>query len=218
MTEPVEQGSEAWREKRRGVITASCFKHVVAVSKRDDTKPLEARLRYMRQLAFERISGIPIHEIHGRSLAWGKTHEGSARAEFEIRTGLICDQADFILHPEMPFVGCSPDALIGDDDGLEIKCPHNEPIHIGTWINGMPEEHIAQVQGCMFVTGRKQWRFLSFDPRLGSCDLALYHEVIPKDEMFIRKLESALWQFDAELQLMVKSLQSKGEMIWRRAA
>lgn len=218
MTEPVEQGSEAWREMRRGILTASCFKHVIAVSKRDDATPLEARMRYMRQLAFERISGIPIHEIHGRSLAWGKTHEGSARAEYEIRTGMLCEQADFILHPEIPFVGCSPDALIETSGGLEIKCPYNEPVHIGTWINGMPEEHIPQVQGCMFVTGREWWDFLSFDARLGNCDLALYRQRIYRDDIYIRKLESALWQFEAELQLLVDTLKAKGRNVWMAAA
>ncbi|MCT9071225.1 YqaJ viral recombinase family protein [Cupriavidus gilardii] len=62
--------------------------------------------------------------------------------------------------------------------GIEIKSPHDEGVHINTWLNGMPEEHMPQVQGNMLVTGRQWWDFISYDPQcrwirfgcwLGSC-------------------------------------------------
>lgn len=221
MTEPIEQGTEAWRRLRAGKITASCFKHVLAFSKptKDrDAEPLEARTTYMHQLAFERLTGEPIHEIHARSLAWGKTNEGRAREEYEIRTGYMVRQVDFIAHPDMPFVGCSPDSLVEEAGGLEIKCPINEGIHLRTWTNGMPEEHAPQVQGSMFVTGRKWWDFLSFDGRLGTSPMALYRQRIQRDEAYIKKLEAALWQFELELRALVKALEKKATEQWRDAA
>lgn len=56
---------------------------------------------------------------------------------------------------------CSPDGLIAEA-GLEIKCP-NADTHIG-WLlaGGLPEEHVLQVQFSLWVSGFKQWAFLSY--------------------------------------------------------
>jgi hypothetical protein len=58
--------------------------------------------------------------------------------------------------------GCSPDALIGDDGGLEVKCPE-APNHVRYLIDGvLPKDYAAQVHMSMFVTGRPWWIFLSY--------------------------------------------------------
>lgn len=213
----VSQGTEAWRQSRCGVITASNFKHVVA-RKKSDGDSLKARQTYMRTLAFERISQIPVHELSAKSLAWGKTNEGRARSEYEIRSGNVCTEVALVMHPDMPFVGASPDALIDDDGGAEIKCPISEHIHVGTWLEGMPEEHTPQVQGAMFVTGRKWWDFISYDPRLGDHPTALYVQRIPRDEDYCRTLEDELWQFELELRSTVKKIVDRATTHWRLAA
>lgn len=58
--------------------------------------------------------------------------------------------------------GASPDALIGDDDGLEVKAPQ-PPTHLKYLLkNEVPPEYRAQVHFSMFVTGRPKWTFVSF--------------------------------------------------------
>lgn len=103
---------------------------------------------------------------------------------YEMLTGNIVMPSEFIVHPKYDWLGCSPDGLINDDGGTESKCPFNEAIHVRTWLEGMPEEHMAQVQGCMFVTGRKWWDFLSFDSRQDE-ECQLYIETIYRDEEYI---------------------------------
>lgn len=212
----ISQGTEAWRQARCGVITASNFKHVLARKANGDQ--LKARQTYMRTLAFERISQAPVHELTAKSLAWGKTNEGRARSEYEIRSGHVCTEVSLLMHPEMPFVGASPDALIDDDGGIEIKCPISEHIHMGTWLDGMPEEHIPQVQGAMFVTGRRWWDFISFDPRLGDHPTSLYVERIERDSQFIATLEDELWLFELELRALVKKIVERATQHWQEAA
>lgn len=205
MSEPLQR-TEEWRRARAGKITASRFADVLAV-KRDGT-PTAARDKYMRELAFERLSGEPMHEVFGKALTWGTEVEQYAREAFELETGLIVEPAEFVLHPEYPFLGCSADGLIGKSGGYESKCPMDEAVHIQTWLEGMPKEHIPQVQGCMFVTGRMWWSFNSYDPRV--CErLRLYHQRIFRDEGFIDHLKDALLKFEAELQLMVAQLERK---------
>ena len=56
----------------------------------------------------------------------------------------------------------SPDGIIGDSVGLEIKAG-NADTHVG-WLlaGGVPEEHVLQVQFALHVTGWPIWQFLSF--------------------------------------------------------
>ena len=208
MEDTIEQRTEAWLQARCGKITASRFADVMAVSARTG-KPLQAREDYMLTLAAERTSGIPKQSISSKSLAWGTDLEAHAREAYEIETGNIVTEAGFVLHPTHDCIGASSDGWIGDDGLIEIKCPHDEKVHIRTWLYGMPEDHIAQVQGNMLVTGRQWADFISYDPRAGQ-PFRLYVQRIPRDDDYINnKLLPGLLQFEAELQAMVETLRRK---------
>lgn len=202
------QGSQEWLAERAGKITASRFADAIAINSRTG-KPTEARNRYMRELAFELTAGQPKPSIDSQSLTWGKEVEAYAREAYELATGDIVREAGFALHPAYPFIGASPDGLIGEDGGYESKCPKDPQVHILTMLEGMPEEHIAQVQGGMMVTGRKWWSFVSYDPRQSE-PFRLYIQRIPRDDAYINNvLLPGLLQFWAELQQMIETLRRK---------
>src|SRR5690606_3365499 len=119
------------------------------------------------------------------ALDWGHDVEAAARAAYEAETGAIVTCVGFIVHPALPYIGCSPDGLIGDDGMHQIKCPQNAAVHIDTLTGGMPEEHMPQVQAELFVTGRAWSDFVSFDPRMPP-HLRLYRERVQRDEAFIK--------------------------------
>jgi predicted phage-related endonuclease len=207
MNAPAEQRTDAWRLERAGKLTASTFKDIVAVKR--DGKPTEARAKLMRVKAFERLAGIAQHEVGGKSLDWGKDLEEAANEAYMVTTGGIIVPSPFITHPSHPFIGASPDGLVGREGGVEMKCPHDEAVHILTWLEGMPEDHIPQVQGNMLVTGRHWWDFISYDPRQGE-KWRLYIQRIPRDDAYINtKLLPGLLQFEAELRAMVETLRRK---------
>ena len=70
----------------------------------------------------------------------------------------------------------------------------------------MPEEHAAQVQGCMWLTGRKYWDFVSYDPRMPE-PLRLYVQRIERDDAYIAELESEVVKFLAEVAERVAKIQ-----------
>lgn len=197
---------EDWRNDRAGKITASRFQD--ACSFRKDGKPSSERMKYMRQLAFERLSGSPIHEIGGKALSYGKDAERAAKDMYQLKTGYFLDDSGLILHQDYDFIGCSPDGLVDNDGGAEFKCPHDEAVHIQTWLDGMPEDHTYQVQGCMFVTGRQWWDFNSFDFRQAPA-LQLYTQRIHRDDAFIETMKSQLLQFEKELQEMIGKITAR---------
>lgn len=225
-----DQRTEQWHLDRMGMITASCFGAAISMTEggvylsgprkgtQKEVRRTGESLSLMRSLAFERTAQRPKHSIDGRALEWGRDTEGHAQEAYEMVSGNIVIQSPFVKHKKFPFIGCSPDGLVDDDQdgrgGTESKCPHSEAVHIRTWLEGMPDDHIPQVQGCMFVTDRDWWDFISYDPR--QCpELRLYVQRIYRDDDYIAKLEEGLLQFEMELQQMVKTLMSRAAGIPR---
>lgn len=199
------QGSAEWYAARAGCATASRFKDVLAKIK---TGEAATRRTYRIQLVTERLTGQPCETFKNAAMEWGTATEPYARAAYEAERTVMVDETDFLLHPSIPFVGCSPDGLVGDDGGVEIKCPHNSMVHVETLEGGMPAEHRAQVQGAMWVTGRKWWDFISFDPRMPP-HLQLYIERINRDDAYIAALADEVSRFLAEVAGMVERLSEK---------
>jgi putative phage-type endonuclease len=204
----IEQRSQEWFEQRAGRITASRFADAIAMNKKTG-KPTAARETYMRTLVAEILSGRPRHSVGSQSMAWGTEAEQFAREAYELETGLVVADAGFTTHYQYDYIGGSPDGLVAADGLIEIKCPHDEQVHIGTWLNGMPDDHIPQVQGNMMVTGREWCDFISYDPRQAE-PYRLYVQRIKRDEDYIgHLLLPSLLQFWCETQAMVKSIQEK---------
>ena len=206
MSESAAQRSEQWKLERAGKLTASVFADVIATTRKGE--PTAEYNKLLRLKAFERLAGIPRHEMNGKALAWGSDLEEAAVEAYEIETGNIVEPSGFVLHPDYEFIGCSPDGLVGEHGGIEIKCPHDEQIHIQTWLDGMCSGHMAQVQGNMLVTGRLWWDFISYDPRQAP-ELRLYIQRIPRDEAYCQKLRAALLEFEDKLGEMVNTLRKK---------
>jgi len=63
----------------------------------------------------------------------------------------------------------------------------------------MPDIHIPQVQGYLFLTGRKWCDFLAYHPRFKPFLQRIY-----RDEFYIEALENALKLFNAQMKLLEK--------------
>lgn len=108
----VEQRTEEWYMARAGKITASCFGDAMAFTGGEPgdvyksgprkgelkpKKPAAARGTLMRKLAFERMAGIPAHEVGGKALNWGAEVEASAVQTYELISGNIVVPSGFPL-------------------------------------------------------------------------------------------------------------------------
>lgn len=198
-----EQGSAQWFAARCGKATASRFKDVVA--KLRNGAPAKARDDYMWELVIERITGAPSEHYTNAAMMWGMENEMAARMAYEAQSGMMVDAAGLVLHPTIANCGGSPDGLIGDDGGLEIKCPFNSAIHLRTVLDGMPEDHLYQVQGNMAVTGRAWWDFVSFDPRLPD-GLSLYVQRVERDDVMCKRIEVEVTAFLQEVDALAAEL------------
>lgn len=207
MSDAIEQRSEDWFLLRAGKFTGSRFSDVLARNKKTSA-PLKAYDDLIMQLAVERFTGQPLEGASGFALQWGADVEPFARDAYELETGNIVSQAPFIVHPKYPFVGASPDGLVGSASGLELKCPKDPRVHVLRFIEGMPDEFIPQVQGCMWVTERETWDFASYDPRMPESH-RLYIQTIKRNDAFIKQLEEAVIEANAKVNVLLKQIMER---------
>jgi hypothetical protein len=214
--ETSDQRTEDWYAARLGKATASRFKDAIATKKQTEKQkkdglpgdPMQAQLDYCTELVVERLTGQRAQKFVTAAMQWGD-HEPAARAAYERVTGRIVEETGFVAHDTL-MAGCSPDGLVDWDGLIEIKCPFNTANHIETLLNGMPAEHIPQVQGQMWITGREWCDFVSYDPRMPEA-LQLHVQRIQRDLGFIADLEAKVTSFLQQVGNQVEALRRLAE-------
>lgn len=156
--------------KRTSAPIATLHPERTAVAKADDSPPVltladNATVRGVAELlAAERIDGPdPDNQLGGRDIYRGIDSEDPARIAYAEHFGVEVTEIGFMVLDEDGYsIGLSPDGLVGDDGGLEIKAPRKKG-HVATVVNGeVPAFHVAQIQTALLVTGRDWWDFCSF--------------------------------------------------------
>lgn len=206
----IQQGSEQWDMIRCGRFTSSEWWKLMECGKRKMTpEELAARpksgkgskttmvpdpsqmsatgIKYIRAKVWETLTGRPMQSAYAYPMVYGKETEPEAREYFQKKFGLQTDTVGFQVFGD--YAGGSPDALVGEDAGLEIKCPssdvqidylmltdhydlkHNHP------------DHYWQCVSLMLFTNRKTWHFCTYDPRMLDEKHKMTHIVIEWDKV-----------------------------------
>jgi hypothetical protein len=191
-TVEVAQRSQAWFDARRGLPTCSRFDAILTPK---TGKPAAAQETLINSLIAESIAppaeGFVRAEYVSEEMEQGMKLEAEARCAYELEFAPApVSEAGFLLHDSGLFGG-SPDALVGEVGGCEIKCPLLAT-HIGYVRNGaLPDAYRCQVHGYLIVTGRAWWSFFSY--ARGAEPL---HLTVTRDD-FTAKLEAELFAFCA---------------------
>jgi YqaJ-like viral recombinase domain len=156
---PAEQGSVEWGMARAGIPTASEFDNLI--TPKWEVKKGKGPYTYMTKKLAERWRGTPLLSFRSLSMEFGNILEDEAVPWYELQHNVEIQRVGLVTTDDGK-IGCSPDGLLGDDGGIEIKCP--EPhTHVDYLLNGeLPDDYSAQVHGAMLVTGRPVWTFMSY--------------------------------------------------------
>jgi len=156
-----EQGSPEWLASRLGRPSASNFGRLVTGS----GKPSSSAESYINEMIAERLTGRSKPFYTNEHMERGNALEPEAREAYEFITEFEVVETGFILHDSEEF-GCSPDGLVAEQGGLEIKCP-SDSVHVSYLRAGkVPSKYYQQVQGCLWITGREWWDFMSYHPEM----------------------------------------------------
>jgi len=196
------QGSQEWLQSRSGVITASRFSDARAKLTRAGKTgkagdPAAKAIEYAWQVALERIAGEPVSpSFETWQMRRGSELEPEARMTYEAATGLLASEKGLILTDDRAF-GYSSDGLVSDEGLIEIKCPANCQKIGDTWSDpdNAVAEYIDQIQGGLWITGRKWCDFIMYCPWLEPVGKELFRRRIERDEAYIASLEADLFEF-----------------------
>jgi len=184
------QQTPEWFAVKSGKMSAS---HATAIG--NNGKGLDT---YIRQIVKEMICGKK-EGYTNKDIERGNELEPIARMSYEFEYSCTVNQVGFIEHNE--FIGCSPDGLINEDGGLELKA-RNEDIHFGLLLgDSVDSSAIWQMNMCMLITGRKWWDFGSYNPNFRQSlfiqrftpDISKFEKLLigfAKGEQMIRELLS----------------------------
>ena len=181
----MKQGTEEWHAARRGKATSSRFKDCLNSGKGFT----QTNLSYIYELVAENLTG-ETKQVSARAIDHGNEWEWFVREYIEKARGVEVWEVGFSPLPSDDRIGGSPDGIVGKNETIvEIKCPYNSAVHVKTLVTGeMPFEHMAQVQGNMWVTGAANAIFASFDPRVDSRNNLVLIDV-PRDDEYIEMLK-----------------------------
>lgn len=195
------QNSPEWFQARCGMVTASEFKSVMAKGQG------KTRKRYMNQLLAERISGRPFtNGYQSNSMDYGSEIEDEARANYELKNMVDVDRVGFVVSRFSENIGASPDGLIANDGGCELKCPESHT-HIEYLLSRkVPSQYVAQIQGNMWVCERDWWDFVSYDKRVVGRELFVVR--VYRDDEYIKNMQSELLAFVNELLIYEEQLRN----------
>lgn len=166
----IDQRSEEWYKLRMGRFTCSEVHKLMTEPRAKAAKKAgelsETAKTYIMDKVAEAITGQR-HEISGPSLEWGQEWEPYAKSMYEQVFNTVHEVG--FLHDD--YLGGSPDGLVGDKGGIEIKCPFNQGVHLSNLLltpetfKSERKEYYWQIQGYLKLTGRDWFDFVSFDHR-----------------------------------------------------
>lgn len=186
------QGSEEWHAARCGLLTGSQMKLIVTPTlKVADNDKSRAHLY---ELLAQRITRYTEPSYIGDDMLRGMEDEILARQVYQEHFAGV-EQVGFVTNDMFGFtIGCSPDALVGDEGMLQIKS-RRQKFQVETIISGaMPDEYNIQVQTELLVTRRAWCDFISYSGGLPMIPIRVY-----PDEKVQAAIVAAATAFEAAL-------------------
>lgn len=168
----IEQWTDEWFAIRKLKMTASHWQEIGNCGKWLDTYTHNLMAEYYSSWEREKYTNPHIER-------WNEL-ENQARQMYEFENWVTVDQVWFIEYNE--YVGCSPDWLIWEDWGIEIKCQDDKK-HFAMILDGkIDSKYIRQIQMNLLITGRKWRDFVSYNPNY--IQWLIVSRIEPNEEMF----------------------------------
>lgn len=178
--------SSSWHDERRKRVTSSLFGRVFKARTDSSLNTIA------NEIVFKKA-------IHSAALSHGCRYESVAVECYIRQCSLDCRKSGLIVHPEFPYLGASPDALVGSEGLLEIKCPYKarnlaiKDAHLEYLdSNGKLKKnhnYFFQIQGLLEIAGRSWCDFMVYTYKDFSIERIhrnkeIFNKILPKLKAF----------------------------------
>ena len=142
----IEQRSEEWYNIRKSLITASDFAQALGKGKFGTVTQF-----YKNKCGYEDKKldmSIP-------ALQWGVRYEEVANMFYKKKMNVEVHEFGILQHPDISYIGASPDGISNMGIMLEIKCPWRRKC-----TETIPEQYYYQIQGQLEVCNLEECDYL----------------------------------------------------------
>ena len=192
----IEQGTEEWFKSRLGVVTASNLNLLITPTGK--VAKGEKVNMYALELAAQRETKFIEEGYQSFDMMRGHYQEEIARDIYSSTLEQV-EECGFITRDfNGVLFGGSPDGLVGEDGGIEIKSRLSK-FQVKTIIsNDVPTEYMNQIQGLLLVSGRKWWDFVQY-----SNGMPLYIKRVVAD----KERQDLIIDVVSKLEILIKGYQ-----------
>lgn len=203
-----QQGSTMWQILKLGVISASNVNKAVAKA------GSETRNTYLAELCAQICTGT-FDELNSKYLEWGNFHEDAARSYYEFSTGNEVKQLPFVFKDDSFRMGCSPDGIVNETKGVEIKCPFNA-VHFVKFLveDKIKSEYVWQYQYSLWVMDATHWDFVQYHPSMKKNPMKIL--TVEKDEKIFKIFDELIPKFIEDLDKMLAKAGFRFGEQWER--
>lgn len=182
------QNSPEWTQARLGKVTAS--EADALVSPEGKIRTGAGPQAYLYRKLTEKILGFQLNDFGGSfDMTNGSLIENEALPWLAFAHDFPVERVGFCTDDAGRY-GFSPDGLIGEDGGVEVKSPRPDT-HLQYLMEGVvPKDYVVQVQFSLYVSQRKWWKFLSYSRQFPQL---LIH--VEPDPVLQRAINIALFDF-----------------------
>lgn len=185
------QRSEQWLADRLGVITSTRAHDLLSSP--------TTRKTLMAQLISEHATALKKEVPQTAAMIRGSEIEDEAVSYYQIMTDAQVHGDDsYLVSRDHPLFACSPDGLVGEDGGIEIK-RLDEHNHIKTMLGDIDKKYLSQIKWCLFVTGRKWWDYVGYCETMPE-PLTSDIRRLKREDLEIEKVEEIAFSFVRELE------------------
>lgn len=207
----IEQGSEEWFILRRGKLTGSAAGALLVNGKKKFTINSGefageeigigvGAISLIYKLAGERIAIDDMPSFDNYATQRGHDLEPLAIKAYEDATYQTVDRIGFVQLND--YVGFSPDGLVTDELGIEIKClMHSEHMRVIDNLDYFDNDHIAQIHFMMTVADLKHFDLVHFHPEFNKNKIIIRR--IERDESIVLRIRKCIALFEQEVSRLV---------------
>ncbi len=216
LTEPDPETE--WKIDRLGNITGSTFGKLIKTDRKGGFKLSDGLTAegLIYKIAWERLlkngnisNGLGRLNFSSQATNHGNDYEGEAILKYieQTKAEVIYEQ-QFIKLDE--WIGGTPDGFIGKDGLIEVKAPFNGGNHLKTLLTGeiYNKEHFYQIQGYLWITGRKWCDYVTYDPDLIDA-LQISINRVERDEEVISAIAEIMEEVKTKIQAIIDTIESK---------
>jgi putative phage-type endonuclease len=147
------QRTPEWHAIRETLITASDAAAALEIP------PYPSFSKCPREELMKKKLGISPSTYSG-FMNHGVAYEDEARQKYMDMTGEVVHEFGLLIHPDLPWLGASPDGITESGKLVEIKCPVKRTVEPGH----VPEHYMPQLQVCMEVCDLESCVFIQYKP------------------------------------------------------